>query len=76
MEHKGTLRFRGGGDSAARVSEAQMDADVPSEAADDDLVPEEKFVCSLTGELRPATPEAETLYSVIEQLRTSATSFR
>lgn len=44
------------------------DASVERNDAGDDLVPEGKLVCSLTNELRPATPQEETLQSVIEQL--------
>lgn len=36
--------------------------------ADDELLPEGKLVCALTGEQRTATPQEETLQSFIEQL--------
>jgi type I restriction enzyme M protein len=46
-----------------------VDSDVEAiEAETEDLLPEGKLVCALTGEQRVATPQEETLQSFIEQL--------
>ena len=47
------------------VEEENLDAE---EDAAEDLVPEGKLVCALTGEFKTASPQEETLQSFIEQL--------
>ena len=44
------------------------DDEVPEEEGSEDLVPEGKLVCVLTGEYKTASPQEETLQSFIEQL--------
>ena len=68
MTRARTRRPRESGEVTDPIAETPLTADLPAEAADDDLVPEGKLVCSLTGEFRSATPQEETLQSVVEQL--------
>ena len=56
---------------AKAESEPEEDIEVSVEGADDgtdELVPEEKLVCSLTGGFKSASPQEEVLQSLIEQL--------
>src|SRR5271170_1562980 len=46
----------------------ETDLDTAEDRQDDELLPEGKLVCALTGEQRTATLQEETLQSFIEQL--------